>query len=86
MGAFIAKQDIPWGGVNAYTRGQRIEADVVEAQGWQDFVAGENTKEGRQIKADVSGRPVSDFETTGTPARSAKSPGSDSATGTEQKG
>ena len=28
MGAFIAKTDIPVGGVNAYTRGQRVEADA----------------------------------------------------------
>lgn len=85
MGAFIAKENIPWGGVLAYARGQRVEADVVDANGWQDLVAGENTKEGREIKADVSGRPVSDFEMTSI-ARSAKSSSSDSATGTEQKG
>lgn len=83
MGRSIVKQDIPWGGVKAYTRGQYIEDEAVEAHGLHDYVVGENTKEGREIKAAVSGRPVSDFETTTT--RSAKSPSSDSA-GTEQKG
>lgn len=61
---FVARDNIPWGGVLAYTRGQTVEADVVKEHGWEDLVAGENTKEGREIKAEVSGRPVADFETS----------------------
>lgn len=63
MSSFIAKSDIPWGGVLAYTRGQRVEADAVKANGWEDLVVGDGTKEAREIKADVTGRPISDFET-----------------------
>lgn len=64
MGAFIAKDNIPWSGVLAFSRGQRVEADAVKEHGWEDLVVGEDTKEAREIKADVSGRPISDFETT----------------------
>lgn len=64
MGNLIAKTDIPWGGVNAYTRGQNVSPEAVEANGWQDLVVGENTKEAREIKAGLTGRPVADFETT----------------------
>jgi hypothetical protein len=66
----VVKQDIPWGGVLVHTRGQVVENDVVEAQGWQDYVVGENTKEAREIKAEVSGRDVSDFEPESTSSRS----------------
>lgn len=68
MGAFIAKQDIPWGGVNAYTRGQRVEADAVKANSWEDLVVGEDTREGREIRAEVSGRDIADFESPKTAA------------------
>jgi hypothetical protein len=73
VGAFIAKDNIPWGGVLAYTRGQRVEADAVKANGWEDLVVGEDTKEARGIKAEISGRPVEDFETktTSTSSRTA---------------
>jgi hypothetical protein len=72
VGAFIAKQDIPWGGVNAYTRGQRVEADAVKANGWEDLVVGEGTKEARQIHADITGRPVDEPDTkTSAPAKPA---------------
>lgn len=66
MTRYVAREDIPWGGVLAYTRGQTVEADAVEANGWQDRVVGENTKEARQIKADLTGRPAEDFETIST--------------------
>lgn len=84
MSNYIAKSDIPWGGVLAFSRGMTIRAEDAEslkANGLEDFLVGENTKEGREIKADVSGRPVSDFETTST-TRSAKSTSSDSVTST----
>jgi hypothetical protein len=79
VGDFIAKSDIPWGGVNAYTRGQRVSADAVKDNGWEDLVVGENTREAREIKAEVSGRDISDFETKTAPARAAVDP-------TEKKG
>lgn len=72
MGGFIAKEDIPWGGVFAYTRGQRVEADAVKANGWEDLVVGENTKEAREIKADITGRPAEDFEIKPTGSTSSR--------------
>ena len=66
MGAYIAKQNIPVGEALAYSRGQRVEADAVETNGWGDLVVGENTKEAREIRAEVTGRPVEDFETKAT--------------------
>jgi Tfp pilus assembly major pilin PilA len=76
VGAFIAKDNIPVGGVLAYTRGQRVEADAVKANGWDDLVVGENTKEARAIVADITGQPT---EESTMASRSA-------ATTTEQKG
>jgi hypothetical protein len=62
---FVVKENIPVGGVLAFTRGQVItDTDVVERNGWQDFVVNDGTKEAREIKAEVSGRDVSDFETS----------------------
>jgi hypothetical protein len=63
VGQAIVKTDIPWGGVTAYTRGQSIDTDAVEANGWQEHVVGENTKEAAEIKAEITGRPVEDFHT-----------------------
>jgi hypothetical protein len=68
VGAFIAKDDIPSGTVLAYTRGQAVPADVVKEHGLEDYVVGENTKEAREIKAEVTGRPASDFETSSSTA------------------
>lgn len=65
---FIARENIPFGGVLAYTRGQRVEADAVKANGWDDLVVGENTKEARAIHADITGRPVDEPAPTGRPA------------------
>lgn len=83
MTSYIAKEDIPVtpGGVLAYTRGQRVEADAVKANGWEDLVVGDGTKEAREIKAEITGRPASDFESSGgtTTSRAA-------ASTTEQKG
>ena len=74
MGAFIAKQNIAVGEALAYSRGQRVEADAVKANGWEDLVVGEDTKEAREIKAEITGRDPSDFETkTSTPATRAAS-------------
>lgn len=66
---FVVKDNIPVGGVWAYTRGQTIEADAVKNNGWEDLVVGEDTKEAREIKAEITGRDPSDFESkTSTPA------------------
>lgn len=62
MSRFVAREDIPFGGVLAYTRGQTVEPDAVEANGWQDYVVGENTQEAREIRAEITGRPAEDFE------------------------
>ena len=79
MGAFIAKADIPLGEVLAYTRGQRVTADAVKANGWDDLVVGENTKEAREIHAEITGRPAED-STTRTTSRSS------AATSNQQEG
>lgn len=76
----VVKENIPVAGVLAATRGQTVENDWVEANGWQDYVVGENSKEARDIKAEISGRDASDFDTKSTPSRAAAS------TSTEQKG
>jgi hypothetical protein len=76
----IARTNIAVGEALAYTRGQRVEPDAVKANGWEDLVVGEDTKEGREIKAEVTGRPVEDFDTK-TTSRSAAA-----ASGSEQKG
>ncbi len=75
---FVAHSDIYLGTARAYTRGQTVEADAVEANGWQDYVVGENTKEAREIKAEITGRKPSDYET-------AKA-GTASTAGTDTKG
>jgi hypothetical protein len=71
---YVAKEDIPVtpGGVLAYTRGQTVEADAVEAHPeWKDFVVTQGSKEARQIQADITGRPVEDFDTKTTGSRPA---------------
>ncbi len=78
MSEFVVKSDIPFGSALAYTRGQTITKDAVEQNGWQDFVVGRNTKEARQIVAEVTGEPFDDDEP-------AKSPASDKSS-TEKKG
>lgn len=60
----IAKEDIRVGEVLAYTRGQRVEADAVKANGWEGLVVGENTKEARQIAAEITGQPAEDTKTS----------------------
>jgi hypothetical protein len=56
VGDFIAKDNIPVGGVLAYTRGQVVTADAVKANGWQDLVVGVGTKEARAIHAEITGQ------------------------------
>jgi hypothetical protein len=51
-----------------HPRPDASSADAVEDNGWQDYVVGENTKEAREIKAEITGRDISDFETKTAPA------------------
>lgn len=60
---YIARENIAVGEVYAYTRGQRVEADAVKANGWEDLVVGESTKEAAAIHAEITGRPVEDTKT-----------------------
>lgn len=70
MGAYLATQNIAVGEALAYTRGQRVDADAVKANGWEDLVVGEDTKEARDIKAELTGRHPGDFDTkTSAPAK-----------------
>ncbi len=78
---FIAVEDIPLGGVLAYTRGQTITEQAVNDNGWHDSVAAAGTKAAAEVQAEITGRDVAEFQTT---TRSAKS-SSDGAS-TEQKG
>jgi hypothetical protein len=71
VGNVIAKQDIPWGGVTAYTRGQRVEADAVKENGWEDLVVAEGSKEARQIHAEITGQPVDEADSKPTTSRAA---------------
>lgn len=57
MTRYVARENIPAGGVWAYTRGQAVEADAVKANGWEEYVVGENTKEARRIHAEILGEP-----------------------------
>jgi hypothetical protein len=59
---FVARENIPAGGVLAYTRGQYVEADAVKANGWEDLVVGDGTKEARAIHADILGDPLDEPE------------------------
>jgi hypothetical protein len=78
---FVVVENIPHGGVLAYTRGQTITEQAVNDNGWHDHVAAAGTKAAAEVQAEITGRDVAEFVTT----RSAKSTGSDSA-GAEQKG
>lgn len=71
MTRYIARENIPFGGVLAYTKGQRVEADAVKANGWEDLVVGDGTKEARQILAEITGEPLADGDTDRTTNRRA---------------
>ncbi len=75
---FVVKENIPVGGVLAYVRGEVIDADVVAANGWDDYVVADGSKEAREIKAEITGRPVSDFDTK--PAASGTRPAASTST------
>lgn len=72
MGGYIAKQDIAIGEALAYSRGQRVEGDAVKANGWDDHVVPDGSKEAAAILAEITGRPAEDFDTkTAAPAKGA---------------
>ena len=73
MGAYVAIQNIALGEALAYTRGQRVEADAVKANNWQDLVVADDSPEAAAIKAEITGRPVTDFGAKTTPAARAAS-------------
>ena len=78
MSDYVAKEHIyagdPGRGVIAYAKGSRVAADAVKANGWQDYVVGANTKEARQIHADLTGEPVEgDTKTAAASAASTSS-------------
>jgi hypothetical protein len=72
VGAYIARENIAAGEALAYTRGQRVEAGAVKANGWEDLVVGEGTKDARAIQADITGNPVDEPDNkTSAPAKPA---------------
>lgn len=74
---FVVVEDIPVGGVLAYTRGQTITEQAVNDNGWQDHVAVAGTKAAAEVQAEITGRDASEFQTTAS-----RSSGS---TGTSEK-
>ena len=48
-------EDIPFGAVYAYRKGDRVTQDAVEANGWQDYVAAPSTKTAKTAVADATG-------------------------------
>lgn len=56
---FVVTEDIPFGdpgrGVYAYRVGDKVSAEAVEANGWQDYVSGESSKSAQQAVAEVTG-------------------------------
>lgn len=70
---FLVVEDIPHGGVLAYTRGQTITEQAVNDNGWQDHVAAMGTKAAAEVQAEITGRDVADFQTTSTSRSAARS-------------
>lgn len=59
MSTRVATSDIPFGdpgrGVYAFRKGDRVPADLVEANGWQEYVAGPESKSAKQAVAEATG-------------------------------
>ena len=55
----VAVADIPFGdpgrGVYAYRKGDRVSAEAVKANGWDDYVAGPDTKTAKKAVAETTG-------------------------------
>jgi hypothetical protein len=69
---FVVTEDIPFGGVLAYTRGQTITEQAVNDNGWQDHVAAVGTKAAAEVQAEITGRDVAEFQTTSSSRGAAK--------------
>lgn len=78
----VVVENIPFGGVLAYTKGQTITEQAVNDNGWQDYVAAAGTKAAAEVQAAVTGRDAAEFQTTGT--RSAKNADSSTSTKTQE--
>jgi hypothetical protein len=61
---FVALEDIPLGGVLAYSRGQTLTEQAVTDNGWQDYVAAAGTKAAAEVQAEITGRDAAEFQTT----------------------
>jgi hypothetical protein len=48
-------EDIPFGNVFAYRKGDRITKAAVEENKWQDYVSGPTTKAAKTAVADATG-------------------------------
>lgn len=51
----IVTEDIPFGAVFAYRKGDRITKDAVEENHWEDYVASPTTKAAKAVVADAGG-------------------------------
>lgn len=62
MAHYIATADIPFGepgrGVYAFRAGDRVPAELVDANGWGDYVARPASKKAQAAVADASGDPA----------------------------
>jgi hypothetical protein len=50
-------EDIPFGNVFAYRKGDRIAKEAVEQNIWQDYVSGPATKTAKNAVAEATGTP-----------------------------
>jgi hypothetical protein len=48
-------QDIPFGTVFAYRKGDKVAESAVEANGWQDYVASPTSKAAKEAASAASG-------------------------------
>lgn len=53
MGRKQVISDIPFGSAYAYRRGDWIDDDAVEANGWQDYVASPTSKEAKAVREEL---------------------------------
>lgn len=60
----VATADIPFGAVYAYRKGDKVAADAVKQNKWEDYVASPNTKAAREAQ----GLPEPDTTETTTAA------------------
>ena len=47
-------EDIPWGSVFAYRKGDRITKEAVEANDWQDYVSTPSSKTAKAAVAEAT--------------------------------